>query len=120
MHQMKTPACGGRLHADLEVWSVLGGTLGIFPSNTRDFRTADADIGELAVAKTGQFPQAGVVGTPLPEEAEETGEKHDHHPFDWTEEVRNESGKNIGRDGAVQKILCCGAAMQGTHIPGHN
>ena len=39
------------------------------PGNARNVRAADADVGELAVAKTRQFVQALVVALPLLDEA---------------------------------------------------
>ena len=43
------------------------------PGNARNVRAADADVGELAVAKTRQFVQALVVALPLLDEAGECG-----------------------------------------------
>lgn len=121
MRQNENARVGGRLHWSLlGLGAVLGGTFGVFPRDAGDFRAADADIGELTVAQTGKFPQTGVIGAPLTEETEEAGEQHDYHPFDWTAEVRNESERKISRYGALQKILCCGAAMRECHNEGHN
>ncbi|MGD9923927.1 MAG: hypothetical protein AB7V13_21170, partial [Pseudorhodoplanes sp.] len=47
-------------------------------------------------------------------------EQHGSHPFERSERSRLIPGGKIGADGAVQQILCCDAAMQLSHVGGHN
>ena len=96
-----------------------GRALGIFPSDARDIRTADTDIGQFTVAETGQVAQAGVVCPPLAQESDEIGEKHGGILSKLAEVSRNrlcfgfESLKfKIRGVGALQKDLCCDAALQ--------
>ena len=53
-----------------------GGAFGVFPSDARDVRAADADVGEFTIAKAVQFLNAGTIGAPLTQEPEEVSEKH--------------------------------------------
>ena len=52
-----------------------GRAFGVFPSDTRDIRTADADIGEFTIAKAGKFLKAGAISAPLAQEPEEVSDK---------------------------------------------
>src|SRR5712671_5175025 len=101
----ETPARGGRLSAF--PWP--GSAVGAGPCDARNVRSADADIGQLAIPKLGLFAQARVVAPPGLQEFEE-GEQHGS-PFSARPEwPGNRSTGNIKFHIASQQAKWCAAA----------
>src|SRR5262249_43668291 len=73
-HKSKTPA--GR-RGRLDAWRRLRLAVSGVPGHRRDVRTADADVGQLAVAEARQLAEGLVISPPLAQELDDGAEHCD-------------------------------------------